>query len=652
MNYFCRILKNNPNKIAPFYNSMKKIFLLSLCSLSFNSLLAQSSTYWQQHASYKMNVVMDVKNYQYKGTQELVYTNNSADTLKRVFYHLFNNAFQPGSEMDARLQSIKDPDKRMVDTLKVSGKAIVESRIKNLKPNEIGYLNVSNFKQDGIITNTKVAGTILEVTLAKPILPHSKTTFTLDFDGQVPVQIRRSGRNNSEGVEFSMAQWYPKIAEFDFEGWHADPYIAREFHGVWGDFDVKITIDKNYVLGGSGYLQNKNAIGHGYQDKGIKVILPKKPKTLTWHFVAPMVHDFTWAADKEYIHDIVKGPNNVDLHFLYKNNPKINTNWKAIQPKMVSIMELYNKAVGDYPYKQYSFIQGGDGGMEYAMCTLMLGDKKEEEMLKTATHELAHSWFQQILASNESKHSWMDEGFATYIEYLALNEIAVKKEENPFKKVYLAYTKLVDSGKEQPQTTQVDRYDENKSYSTSSYYKGSIFLSQLEYVIGKDNVTKTLRKYFQEFKFKHPTPNDIKRTAERVSGANLDWYLTDWTQTTNTIDYGIKEVREDENFIGQKTVITLERIGRMPMPIDVLVEYIDGTKESFYIPLRMMNYQKENPNPAIKRTVLDDWTWANPRYEFSIPKIKTSIKEITIDPSELMADVKKADNFYEINEIK
>jgi aminopeptidase N len=344
----------------------------------------------------------------------------------------------------------------------------------------------------------------------------------------------------------------------------------------------------------------------------------------------------------------VKGPNNVDLHFLYKNNPKIIDNWKAIQPKMVRIMELYNNTVGDYPYKQYSFIQGGDGGMEYAMCTLMLGDKKEEELLKTAAHELAHSWFQHILASNESKHSWMDEGFTSYIQYLALNEIAVRKEENPFKKAYTAYTKLVDSGKEQPQTTQADRYDENKSYTTSSYYKGCIFLSQLEYLIGKDNLTKTLRKYFQDFKFKHPTPNDIKRTAERVSGANLDWYLTDWTETTNTIDYGINDVRVDLGYTGKNTVITLERIGRMPMPIDVLVEYTDGTKESFYIPLRMMNYQKENPNPTIKRTVLNDWTWANPTYTFLVNSNTKTIKKITIDPSELMADVKKENNSYEV----
>jgi hypothetical protein len=623
---------------------MKKSYYFLLIVLAFNKISAQNSTYWQQHVDYKMDVEMNVKNYQYKGKQELVYTNNSPDTLKRVFYHLYNNAFQPGSEMDARLQSIKDPDPRMINKIKVGDTEIKESRIKTLKPDEMGYLKISNFKQDGMVANAKTVGTILEVTLVKPILPNAKTTLTLDFDGQVPIQIRRSGRNNSEGVELSMAQWYPKIAEFDFEGWHADPYIAREFHGVWGNFDVKITIDAAYVLGGSGYLQNKNQIGHGYQDEGINVVYPKNTKTLTWHFYAPMVHDFTWAADKNYLHDIVKGPNNVDLHFLYKNNPKIIDNWKALQPLMVNVMDLFNKTVGDYPYKQYSFIQGGDGGMEYAMCTLMLGNGTLNGLLQTAPHELGHSWFQHILASNESKHPWMDEGFTSYLEDLALNQIADKKVENPFESAYKAYYKLVESGKEQPQTTHGDRYDENRPYSVSSYSKGEIFLAQLGYVIGKDNLSKTLKRYFQDFKFKHPTPNDIKRTAERVSGANLDWYLTDWTETTNTIDYGIKEVKEDGNF----SKITLGRIGRMPMPIDVLVEYTDGTKESFYIPLRMMSFEKENPNPEIKRTVLSDWAWAYPTYEFSISKNKNTIKKITLDPSGLMADVKQADNSYEI----
>ena len=625
---------------------MRKIILLFFLSLGLNSAFAQSAPYWQQHVDYKMEVSMDVKNYQYKGKQELVYTNNSPDTLKKVFYHLFLNAFQPGSEMDARLHSIKDPDGRMVNKVKgADGKETKQSRIETLKPNETGFLKITNFKQDGVTAQTRISGTIMEVTLAKPILPNSKTTFTLDFDGQVPVQIRRSGRNSSEGVEFSMTQWYPKLAEFDFEGWHADPYIAREFHGVWGNFDVKITMDKEYTIGASGYLQDKNTIGHGYEDAGVTVVYPKKTKTLTWHFIAPMVHDFAWAADKDYTHDIVKGPNDVDLHFFYKNDPKTTANWKQVEPLMVKVMDYYNHRVGNYPYKQYSFIQGGDGGMEYAMCTLMMGSGTVEGILGTATHELGHSWFQHVLASNESKHPWMDEGFTTYIEDSALNELkGDKKEVNPFVGNYKAYYSLVNSGKEQPQTTHGDRYDENRPYSISSYIKGSIFLSQLEYVIGKDNVDATLKRYFNDFKFKHPTPNDIKRTAERVSGAELDWYLIDWAETTNTIDYGIKDVIDNAG----KTTVTLERIGRMPMPIDLRVDYTDGTSENFYIPLRMMNFIKPNPNPNQKRTVLEDWAWAQSNYSFTIDKNKTAIKKITIDPSGLMADVKAANNVFEV----
>lgn len=623
---------------------MKKIVFLFLVLVCFQNANAQNAGYWQQKADYKMAVEMDTKNYQYKGKQELVYTNNSQDTLKKVFYHLYFNAFQPGSEMDARLQNIADPDGRMVNKIMSNGKEVKESRISKLRPNEIGFLKITNFKQDGLEATIKEIGTILEVTLAKPILPHASTTFTLDFTGQVPVHIRRAGRNNNEGVELSMAQWYPKIAEFDFEGWHADPYIASEFHGVWGNFDVKITIDKEYTLGGSGYLQNPNEMGHGYQTTGTVVKYPKNTKKLTWHFVAPNVHDFTWAADKNYLHDVVKGPNNVDLHFLYKNNPKIIDNWKALQPLMIKVMDFFNKTVGDYPYNQYSFIQGGDGGMEYAMCTLMLGNGKLEGLLGTATHELGHSWFQHVLASNESKHSWMDEGFTSYLEEMALNELAEKKVDNPHTNSYDGYYYLVKTGKEQPQTTHSDRYDFNQTYGISAYSKGHIFLTQLEYLIGKDNLGKTLKKYYQDFKFKHPTPNDIKRTAERVSGANLDWYLTDWTQTINTIDYGLKEVNEN----AASTKVVLERIGRMPMPMDILVEYIDGTKESFYIPLRMMHFEKENPNPSIKRTILNDWAWANPVYDFVISKNKTTIKKITIDPSGLMADVKSENNLFEI----
>tara|TARA_R110002050_G_scaffold16719_1_gene50460 strand:+ start:111115 stop:112911 length:1797 start_codon:yes stop_codon:yes gene_type:complete len=598
--------------------------------------MAQNQNYWQQHVDYTMDVSMDVKTHQYTGTQQLVYTNNSPDALTRVYYHLFFNAFQPGSEMDVRLQNIEDPDDRMM--------ADKKSRIAMLTPDEMGYLRVTALQQDGTSVTYKEEGTILVVELANPIPAGTSTTFNMTFNGQIPLQVRRSGRDSSEDISLSMSQWYPKIAEYDFEGWHADPYIAREFHGVWGDFDVKLTIDKNYVVGGTGYLQNPQEIGHGYEAPGSRV-KKQKGKTLTWHFKAPMVHDFMWAADPDYVHDTLQVEDGPMLHFFYKNKPEIAENWKNLQPKTAEMMTFFSKNIGKYPYDQYSVIQGGDGGMEYAMGTLITGERKFGSLVGVTAHEMAHSWFQHILASNESKHAWMDEGFTSFISALCMNQIMDQNKDNPFEGSYKGYYYLVQSGKEQPQTTHSDRYASNMPYSIAAYSKGAIFLSQLGYIIGQDKLMETIHKYYEDFKFKHPTPNDIKRTAEKVSGIELDWYLMDWTQTTNTIDYGVKDVTAE----GEKTKVTLERIGLMPMPIDVLVVYEDDTQETFYAPLRMMYGEKENPYPNLKRTVVANWPWAFPTYELIIDKPMAEIKAILIDPSQLMADVNSMNNTWQID---
>jgi len=580
-----------------------------------------NNSYWQQHVDYTMDIDMDVNNYQYKGKQKLVYTNNSPDDLDRVFYHLYFNAFQPGSQMDVRSLNIKDPSAKIAD------------KISKLKPDEIGYIKVNSLKQDGTIVNYQTVGTILEVTLNKPIKSGESVTFDMIFDAQVPNQVRRSGRNSAEGVALSMSQWYPKMAEYDFEGWHTPPYIAREFHGVWGDFDVTLHIDKNYVVGGTGYLQNPQEVGYNYEDKAKPLNLPEGNK-LTWNFKAPNVHDFMWAADPDYKHDFLEMPNGPTLHFLYKKtlSPNYLENWQKLQPKTAELMTYFSQNIGKYPYKQYSVIQGGDGGMEYAMSTLITGERKFGSLFGVTAHEMAHTWFQFLLASNESAHPWMDEGFTSYISNKASYEILKRGDKNPNAGPYRGYNYIVNSGLEEVLSTHADRYNTNSAYSIASYIKGSMFLSQLEYVIGEDNVAKGLKKFFDDFSFKHPTPNDIKRSMEKVSGIHLDWYLNEWTQTTHTIDYGIKAVE------GKK--ITLERIGKMPMPIDLLVTYKDGSKENFNIPLRIMRGAK--PTSA---TILEDWGWAYPTYSFTANK---DVKSVEIDVEKLMADVDLENNVLKL----
>lgn len=606
---------------------MRKIFFGGLLIFGM-SLFGQNTSYWQQKVDYKMHIQMDVKTYKYTGKQELKYTNNSPDTLNRVFYHLYPNAFQPGSEMDVRSRTLEDPDPRVMD------------RISKLSPSEIGYIKPSVFTQDGAPAIFKIVGTVMEVTLNKSLLPGKTTTFDMDFEGQVPVQIRRSGRDNKEGVALTMTQWYPKLAEYDFEGWHAHPYIGREFFGVWGDYDVKITIDKNYTVGGTGYLQNPAAVGHGYQAPNQKTMHPVKGK-FTWHFLAPNVHDFAWAADDDYIHDTYPGPNGVTLHFLYKDNPEIKENWKNLQPKTAALMEFFNEHVGPYPYDQYSVIQGGDGGMEYGMSTMITGERSFGSLVGVTAHELAHKWFQFVLATNENKHEWMDEGFTVFISNEAMNVVMEENNPNPQSGAYSSYMKMAKSGKEVPQTTNADRYPNNSLYGASSYSKGAVFLNQLGYIIGPENLSKTLKRYYSDFKFTHPTPNDFIRTAEKVSGIELGWYLNDWTQTANTIDYAIKDVKQE----GKNTNVTLERIGLMPMPIDLYVLYEDGSQDLFYIPLRMMKGEKPNPFKQIDRIVLEDWAWAYPTYEFDIKNDK-KIKSMMIDATQRMADINPENNIW------
>jgi len=596
--------------------------------MGLNSLHSQNNfEYWQQHVDYTMDVKMDVNTFNYEGTQKLIYTNNSPDNLERVFYHLFYNAFQPGSEMDVRSMTIADADTRVGD------------RISKLQKEDFGFLNVVSLTQNKIPLKYTTSGTMLEVQLNEPIKSGESAIFEMRFEGQVPPVIRRAGKNSQEGVALSMAQWYPKMAEYDFEGWHADPYIGREFHGVWGDFDVKLTLDKNYTVGGTGYLQNPNEIGHGYGTKETK----NDSDLLTWHFVAPNVHDFTWAADPNFVHDTLQVPDGPMLHFLYKKSlkRKYKKRWKDLQIPASEIMQYYSKNVGKYPYDQYSVIQGGDGGMEYGMCTLITGERTFEGLLGVTAHEIGHTWFQFLMASNESKHPWLDEGFAEYTCTLIENSILGVETSEPMKRHFNRYFELALSGKEQPMSTHADRFAYNKSYSISTYSKGALVLAQLRYIIGEENFWETLKKYYNDWAFKHPTPNDFMRCAEKTSGMELEWFLTDWTQTTNTIDYGVKDAVALEG----QTIITLERIGLMPMPVEVQVLMKDGRKKEYYIPLQMMRGERPLRN---NETLLEDWAWAYPEYRFTVDVNPAKIESITIDVNKETADINKENNQLKI----
>jgi hypothetical protein len=607
----------------------KALFFIILSVATFISFSGKSQDYrWQQRVEYVMDIKLDVKTHKVTGTQKLTYQNNSRDTLRKVYYHLYFNAFQPGSMMDIRSLNLPDPDRRVMD------------RISKLKDDEIGYQHIQSLKQDGKEVSFKIEGTIMEVTLTKPILPNTKTVFDMKFESQVPVQIRRSGRNNREGIAYSMTQWYPKMAEYDFQGWHAYQYVAREFHGVWGDFDVKITVDPSFVIGGTGILQNADKVGYGYEKAGTQV---KRPEgDLTWHFVAKNVIDFAWAADPDYIHDKKQVPNGPELHFFYQ--PKPAENWKKMEDYAVKHFEFMNKTFGKYPYESYSIIQGGDGGMEYPMCTLILGEGSFEGLVGVMTHEAAHSWYQGVLASNESLYPWMDEGFTDFASQES--EAAMFSTADPHKNSYLAYFSLAKSGLQEPISQHSDHYNTNRAYGTAAYSMGTVFLQQLKYIIGEDAFYKGMRQYYNTWKMKHPEPADFIRVMEKVSGLQLKWYMSYWINTTKHIDYSIQSVVEKDG----DPFVTLTRLGEFPMPVDVVVTLKNGTRVLYYIPLNETLGNKGIDDKSMQRTDLEAWPWVNPLYTLKLNQKVGEIATIEIDPSQRMADIDRKNNKIDITD--
>ncbi|HCL05257.1 MAG TPA: peptidase M1 [Chitinophagaceae bacterium] len=603
-----------------------------ICQLS-TELKAQSDR-WQQRIKYQINVNMDVNSNRFAGTVKIDYWNTSPDTLNRIFFHLYWNAFQPNSSMDVRSRELgktvlREPS-RMSDGL--DWDARVKDRISKLTPEQIGFQNVAAVKIAGVAQELKVHETILEVVLAKPIMPRSKVQLDVQFEAQVPQQIRRSGRDNAEGIRYSMSQWYPKVVEYDYQGWNANPYIAREFYGVWGDFDVNITIDKNYFVTAGGDLVNANEIGRGYEAAGTKAATPTG-NTVTWKWQAYNVHDFMWAADPNYKMITRTTANGPLIRVVYKAVDSVENRWQRVADSTALAYPIIAKTFGPYPYKTYTFIQGGDGGMEYPMATLL-----KNASIGTAIHEWMHSWYQMMLGSNEALYPWMDEGFTDYATSRVMAEMR-GRTGFAAEGSYRSYFNLAKSGLEEPASTHADHFNTNFAYSAAAYSKGAVFMAQLGYIVGEKVRDQILLDYYYQWRFKHPNPNDLIRVAEKRSGMELDWYKEYWINSTKTIDYAVGDINVENG----KTTLSVKRVGKMPMPIDVLVTYKDGSQEMHVISLDLMYGTKPAEN-EIPRTVHAPWRWTHPEYKFSIGKGIQEIKSIEIDPSMRLADINRNNN--------
>ncbi|MBQ0152542.1 MAG: M1 family metallopeptidase [Chryseobacterium sp.] len=612
---------------------MKKSVAI-LFAFIFSQFQAQQNAYYQQSAKYKMDIDVNAEKFTYQGNQTLTYTNNSPDELNVVYFHLYWNAFKPNSMMDQRVAGQgKNGDSR----LQKDG----ISRLAAIPKDQEGAQNIHWIKQNGKDLKFEIQETVMKVYLSEAIKPSSSTTFTMNWDAVIPQQIRRSGRNNREGVDMTMTQWYPKIAEYDYDGWATFDYVGREFHAPFADFDVTIKINKDYVVGAGGTLMNPTEV-KGY-DANAKVKADKNKAA--WRWTASNMLDFAWSADRDYTvesFDVADGPK---VFLVYQKNEKTKA-WLEAKPYLTKYFQIMNSKFGKYAYPSYAFIQGGDGGMEYGMCTMILGEAKNiEDLMGLMAHEGAHSWYQQMLATNEPTYPWMDEGFTSYAENTVMNQLFPAKEAEPnaFVGSINAYRNFVKKGIEEPAVWLGDHHDNGSAYSFATYVKGELYLVQLGYIVGEENLAKIMQEYFKQWSMKHPTDRDFLHIAQQVSGMDLKWFHHYWINTTKTIDYGIKDVKYD----AKSTTITLVNNSQVPMPIDFGVMTNDNKMVTYQIPLNMTHTWKSKDAYG-PFTTLPYWPWTQKEYTFTIPYTKSQLKVLGIDFSYRLADVNLEDNFVEV----
>jgi len=410
--------------------------------------------------------------------------------------------------------------------------------------------------------------------------------------------------------------------------------LGREFHGVFGDFTVRITLDEKYLIAATGVLQNKSSIGAGYVPESEMVATPFPKGKKVWEFKAEKVHDFAWAADPDYTHDIIQVPNGPEVHFVYQHTANVD-NWKKLQGYIAPFFIEMEKWFGKYPYPVFYFVEGGDGGMEYPMLTLITNRGNLEGLVSVSYHEAIHNWFYGVLATNEALYPWMDEGFTHYATELMMALLYHDKGvSNLQEKNYASYLQLLKSSERKPLSTHSDWYQRNRHYSISAYSAGAVFLHQLRYIVGEPAWRKGMLRYFEEWKFKHPEPIDFIRCMEQSSGIQLWWYLNQFVHSLNVIDYTVN-VNEKKG----GTSIVLTRRGDFPMPIDLIITFQDGKQKGYTIPLEIMRGSKKDKWENIVFETCEPWQWVFREYILDINIPTAFIKSVAIDGSGRLANV-------------
>ncbi len=611
--------------------------------------------YWQQDVHYEIKANIDEKTDIVDGKLKLTYWNNSPDTLHEVFFHLYENAFQPGSYYDNLHKNNK-----------------VKTKYGKYESQGLGT-PIQSFRQEGKELKVELDNTIFRVKLDKPILPSASTMFNIDFKTYFDIggSVRRRnkvyeayGYKHYDGVH-----WYPIICVYDSKfGWTTDQHMGREFYANFGTFDVELTFANNYIVEATGNLLNREEVLpddlrqkidlKNFKDKKLEsppsVIIPyDSTARKTWKYHAENVHNFAFTADPTY--RIGETTWNGIECIAMVQEPHA-SRWQGVPEFTAKCVELYSRDFGMYGYHKMVVADARDG-MEYPMLTLCGGLEPSNHYL--IAHEIGHNWFYGIIGSNETYRAYLDEGFTQFLTAWALENIEGKydhrysRPKSRYKRkffepvdvrssvAYWGY--LVDAISEDDAflNTHSDGFHGALRHGGGYrhvYSKTATMLYNLQYVLGDSLFTKAMLYYFDQWKFCHPYPEDFRNSIIQFSKVDLNWFFDQWLETTKNIDYRVSSIKKEES--GDYSYsIKLKRKGRMQMPLDLLVTTKNGDSIYYHIP----NHWFVKNTSATILPKWHGWDKLHPTYTANI-SLPAKIKKVTLDPSERLADAFMPDN--------
>jgi Peptidase family M1 domain len=504
---------------------VRKSFLV-IFSICLVTIVNCQSNYWQQQVNYIIDVTLHDKDNSLDAFEKIEYTNNSPDTLKFIWFHVWPNAY-------------KNDKSTFSDQMLLNG----DTHFYFSNKEQRGYINRLDFKINNVTCNTEdhpLYIDVLKVILPDPLPPGQKITLSTPFHVQLPYNFSRGGHDEES---YQLTQWYPKPAVYDKKGWHPMPYLNQgEFYSEFGNFDVRITLPENYVVAATGELQNEEEkqwlltrtdfswepVKQKIKIKGggIKTTVQKFPlsssEVKTLRYTQTNVHDFAWFADKRFIvnHDTCQLASGkiIDVYTYYTLQQK--DLWKNSVQYTKQAIRFYSSQLGEYPYNIVSAVQGPQsfgGGMEYPTITVISPASSAKELDIVLAHEIGHNWLYGVIATNERDHPWMDEGINSFYEH---RYSAEHYKESPSEERAIFETFAAEKSDQPIETT-----SENFSltnYDLVAYYKTSEWLRWLEEEVGKESFDKAMKEYYNRWQFKHPQPEDFKNSIEESTGKNLD----------------------------------------------------------------------------------------------------------------------------------